>query len=188
MAGDNQIPDGAPLSERLPRPPDLFLMTHLHWDHVSGLLDFSRPRAMIWDAEWDEYGGGKAMFGAELREGVDWVVVSNAGGGARQVLGQPAIDLYGDGKIWYLQLHGHTPGAAAVLVQGIDGPYLFVGDTAWVDRHLEDTRRPPLTRAVVDARKRQARQSLDWARWYQAHCPELKIITGHDPKWAPTSP
>lgn len=179
--GELEVPAGQAIVERLPSPPDLVLMTHLHYDHIGGLLDL--PGVPVWttDADWLTYGGGNVGFPGRMKRAVDWRPQALRAGHADRVMGQAALDVLGDGSIWYLSLPGHTPGAAAVLVRAEDGPWLFIGDTAWVEKHLGTARRPLLTRTVIDASPRAARQSLEWARWLKAECPDLRIVPGHEP-------
>ena len=179
--GKLELPVGAAMVERLPGPPQLVLMTHLHYDHVGGLLDM--PGVPVWTTteDWRAYAHGALGFPRRLKRAVDWMPQDMGPGVATQVLGRPALDVMGDGAIWYLSLPGHTPGAAAVLVQAEDGPWLFIGDTAWVDAHLHGARRPWLTRTFIDSSIRQEAASLEWARWLAAQCPELRIVSGHEP-------
>jgi len=182
--GRHVVPEGETVVERLGRPPDLVLMTHLHHDHTSGLLDM--PGAKVWTTtdDWRAFGGGALGFPRRLRAAVDWRPQDVRPGRAGQVLGRPALDVLGDGRIWYLALAGHTPGSAAVLVHAEDGPWLFIGDTAWVDQHLEGVRRPPLVRALIDAEPRAVSAGLDWAGRLKHGCPGLRVIVGHEPTLA----
>jgi len=176
------VPEGAALVEQLAAPPDLFLMTHLHYDHVGGLLDF--PGATVWTTEddWRAYGANaRGGFPKALREGLDWRPQDLDAHGASMVLGRPALDVLGDGTVWYLSLTGHTPGAAAVLARAEDGPWLFVGDTAWVEAHLDGARRPPMVRAVIDSHPREVVQSVRWAQALKEQCPDLRVVVGHEP-------
>lgn len=183
--GDIEVPAQATVVEQLGRAPDRVLMTHLHYDHVGGLLDM--PGAEVWvsAAEWGAYGGGKLGFPRRLyAPALAWKVVDFEGAGSAQILGLPAEDVMGDGSVWYLSLPGHTPGAAGVLVRGIDGPWLFVGDTAWVDAHLGSAMRPWIISLFIDAERRAHRESLAWARAVKARCPGLRVVAGHEPAWA----
>lgn len=185
---DPVVPAGAAVAERLPSPPLRVLITHLHGDHTGGLLDWQGAEVWVSEAEWAHYGNGGLGFPRRWMESVArWQPVDFGPGAATQVLGVPAVDVLGDGAIWYLSTPGHTPGSAAVLVRAVDGPWLFVGDTAWVESHLVDTRRPWLVAAVDDADHEALDQSLAWARWLKASCPDLRIIPGHDPGWAGAS-
>lgn len=184
LLGAAEVPEGMAMVERLPGPPLLVLMTHLHYDHVGGLLDLKASEVWTTQADLSRYHGVGLGLSRALKNDVNWVAKTLEDGHSRRVLGRPALDVLGDASIWYLSLPGHTPGAAAVLVQAEDGPWLFVGDTAWVDAHLEGSRRPWLTRLAVDAEPRGAHKSLRWARQLNQACPDLRIVTGHEPSLA----
>lgn len=179
-----EVPAGAAIIEQLDAPPDLVLLTHLHYDHVGGLLDMPGVPAWTTTADWRAYGHGAVGFPRRLKRSIDWRPQDFGPTVATQVLGLPAIDVLGDGSVWYLSLPGHTPGSAAVLVRAEDGPWLFIGDTAWVDRHLEGARRPWLTRTLLDASIREVADSLEHARALRAACPDLQVVAGHEPRWA----
>ncbi|MFZ5480746.1 MAG: MBL fold metallo-hydrolase [Myxococcota bacterium] len=180
--GAMTVVEGGTLKERVGMPLRV-LLTHPHYDHVGGLFDL--PGVEVWTPREDAaaYFPGNVHWPRSLREAVNWHVVDFGPGVASRVLGRPAIDVMGDGTVWYLHTPGHTPGAASVLVLAQDGPWLFVGDTAWVDDHLKDTRRPFASALLVDADKPYLKESLTWARWIAAHCPDVKVVAGHEPKW-----
>jgi len=179
---DLNVPAGATAMEQLGKVPERVLLTHIHYDHVGGLWDL--PGAEVWlsQADWEAAATETAAFPTRaLGDIVRFHPVDLSGVGAKQVLGRPAVDVLGDGTIWYLSLPGHTPGATGVLVRAEGAPWLFIGDTAWVDDHLGDAQRPWLTRRLVDANQRDLRESLAWARTLKASCPELVVVAGHEP-------
>ncbi len=184
LLGSHDIPAGMAMVERLAEPPAIVLMTHLHYDHVGGLLDLNAGEVWTTEADLSRYHGVGLGLSRALKTQVNWVPKRLEDGSSTRVLGRPALDVLGDGSTWYLSLPGHTPGAAAVLVQAEDGPWLFVGDTAWVDAHLDGARRPWLTRLAVDAEPRGAHESLQWVRQLRDECPALRVITGHEPSLA----
>ena len=150
------------------------LLTHGHYDHIGGLFDL--PNVEVWTQPADIYSG---WFPADLIQLVHFVT-PNLGS---RVLGRPAVDVLGDGTIWYISTPGHTLGAASVLVRAQDTQWLFVGDTAWVETHLHDLRRPETISAMFDSDRAQLDQSLDWSRWFVANCPGLNVVAGHEARW-----
>lgn len=176
---DLEVPPGQAIVEQLGAAPELVLMTHLHYDHLGGLFDMPGVETWTTSPDWSAYAQGNAHFPPRLRALVDWVVPA-----LRQTaLGQPAKDVMGDGTIWYVSTPGHTPGSASVLVYAADGPWLFVGDTAWLDAHLEGAWRPGRTSRVVDADRDALEASLAWSRGLAASCPTLRVVAGHEPRW-----
>lgn len=177
-----KVPEGAAAIEQLGHIPERVLLTHIHYDHVGGLFDM--PGTEVWVTEADWQAGATERSGFPVRSlsaTVRFHRVSLEANGAHMVLGRPAVDVLGDGTIWYLSLPGHTPGSAGVLVRAEGDPWLFVGDTASVDAQLDDARRPWLTTRLIDANPRDLRKSLDWARELKRSCPNLHIVTGHQP-------
>jgi len=121
---------------------DFALPTHLHWDHVAGLLDLPDLPMRVHSTErsW-------AMTGD----------VAPVGGVRRAVQGRPieefeldgppvltftrSHDLLGDGSVTLVDLAGHTPGSVGVLLRTTRGPVLLAGDAAWHCLQVEHIRR-----------------------------------------------
>lgn len=152
------------------------LLTHGHYDHIGGLYDFLGTE--VWTQPADVAQG---WFPADLRPII--TLTPKDFTGAATVLGRPAIDVLGDGSIWYIATPGHTLGAASVLVRAHDAQWLFVGDTAWVDTHLHHLRRPELVSALFDSSRRRLDESLEWSRWFVANCPAMQVVAGHEARW-----
>ncbi len=181
------VPDGATALEQLGAPPERVLLTHIHYDHIGGLYDM--PGTEVWLSTVDAAAAATetgAFHTRALRDIVRLQPVDFTGDTVVQVLGRPAVDVLGDGTVYFLSLPGHTAGSTAVLVRAEGQPYLFVGDTAWVDAHLHAAQRPLLTQLVVDANRHDLRESLTWARNIRASCPDIHIVAGHEP--SPAAP
>lgn len=137
------------------------LVTHVHWDHVSGLDSLDVP---VWlTREEREYGAGDphgAVFravsaGRELREyALD----------GPPYLGFPAShDVHGDGSVVVARAGGHTPGSVVVFVALPSGErYGFIGDLTWQLDGLERrAERPWLLRRLADVDADLVRAGLD---------------------------
>jgi N-acyl homoserine lactone hydrolase len=136
------------------------LMTHSHWDHVSGLDDLGVPA-------W--------INGAELRyaaEDPDGKVFRSVSAGLEiheyaldgpAYLGFPAsFDVHGDGSVMVALAGGHTFGSVVVFVTLPTGArYAFIGDLTWqLDGIRRRVERPWLLRKLADSDAEQVRQGL----------------------------
>src|ERR1700728_3619322 len=136
------------------------LITHSHWDHVSGLDQLQVP---IWT------NAGELRYAAQAREGRVFRTVSrdheihqyefaNA-----PYLGFPSsYDVHGDGSVVVALAGGHTTGSVIVFITLPTGKrYALVGDVAW---QLEGVRRPAerplLMRKLADVDPGQVREDL----------------------------
>lgn len=136
------------------------LITHSHWDHVSGLDHLQAP---VWT------NAGELRYAAEARDGKVFRTVS-PGHAIRQYefdnkpyLGFPSsYDVHGDGSVVVALAGGHTTGSVVVFVTMPAGKrYAFIGDLAW---QLEGVRRPAerplLMRKLADVDPGQVRKGL----------------------------
>jgi N-acyl homoserine lactone hydrolase len=136
------------------------LVTHSHWDHVSGLGDLPVP---IW------MNSGERRYGAEDPGGKVFRVVS-AGHEIREYefngppyLGFPSsFDVHGDGSVVVALAGGHTPGSVVVFVTVPSGQrYAFIGDLTWqLDGISRRAERPLLLRKLADSDPWQVREGL----------------------------
>jgi N-acyl homoserine lactone hydrolase len=136
------------------------LITHSHWDHVSGLDQLPAP---IWT------NAGELQYAAEARDGRVFRTVSK-GHEVHQYefvnqpyLGFPSsYDVHGDGSIVVALAGGHTTGSVVIFVTlPIGKRYAFIGDLAW---QLEGVRqvaeRPLLMRKLADVDAGQVHEGL----------------------------
>ena len=136
------------------------LITHSHWDHVSGLDQLQVP---IWT------NAGELQYAAEARDGKVFRTVSEGHEIHRYefdntpYLGFPSsYDVYGDGSVVVALAGGHTTGSVVVFVTLPTGKrYAFIGDLTW---QLEGVRqlaeRPLLMRKLADVDAGQVREGL----------------------------
>lgn len=153
------------------------ILTHSHWDHVSGLDSLDVP-ILVTDEElrYADHNRADRVFervaaGHQVRQyGFD--------GPAH--LGFPAShDLHGDGSVVIVPAPGHTTGSVVVLVTlGPDRRFAFVGDLAWqLDGIARGVQRPLLMRVLADSDSARIRQDL--AR-VTALSQYMQIVPAHD--------
>jgi len=136
------------------------LVTHAHWDHVSGLDQIQAP---IW-INSSELGYAAAESAAEVFRMV------SAGHEIHQyeLNGPPylgfssSLDVFGDGSVVIAFAGGHTTGSVVVFVTVPSGKrYAFIGDLTWqLDGIRQRVERPMLMRKVADSDAGQTRQGL----------------------------
>jgi N-acyl homoserine lactone hydrolase len=136
------------------------LVTHAHWDHVSGLDELPVP---IW------MNSGERQYAAEDPGGKVFRTVS-AGHEIHEYefngppyLGFPSsFDVYGDGSMVITPAGGHTTGSVVVFVTVPSGQrYAFIGDLTWqLDGIRRRVERPLLLRKLADSDPEQVRQGL----------------------------
>ncbi len=147
------------------------VVSHLHADHVAGLLDFPRARISLSDREtppgWRSRSAWSCVRHAVLpgllpddldarrsdggpREGSHSSGrPGRSGRGARVETGLPGglatgLDLLGDGSVLVLDLAGHTPGHRGLFLPATQGPaLLLVGDACWSRAAYTDLTLPP---------------------------------------------
>lgn len=136
------------------------LITHSHWDHVSGL---DQLRVPIWT------NAGELQYAAEARDGKVFRTVSEGHEihryefGNAPYLGFPSsYDVYGDGSVVVALAGGHTTGSVIVFVTLPAGQrYAFIGDVAWqLDGVRKPAQRPLLMRKLADVDPGQVREDL----------------------------
>jgi len=156
------------------------LLTHAHWDHVSGLTDF--PDTPVWvtaDERKFISAGGHGQFGKPFK-GIRYAVYGFEGG---PYLGFPkSRDVYGDGSIVVVPAPGHTPGSVIIFVTLRNGAlYAFVGDLVWQLEGitLREERALPI-RVFADTDPASVRKHLLHMVALKERLPELIIVPAHD--------
>ena len=136
------------------------LITHSHWDHVSGLDQLQVP---IWT------NAGELQYAAEARDGKVFRAVSKGHEIHRYefaeapYLGFPSTcDVYKDGSVVVALAGGHTTGSVIVFVALPTGKrYAFIGDVAWqLDGVRKPAERPLLMRKLADVDAGRVRVDL----------------------------
>jgi glyoxylase-like metal-dependent hydrolase (beta-lactamase superfamily II) len=157
------------------------IVTHAHWDHVSGVADL--PGTPIWVTPEEHRfitGGAKLTELARSLPGARWEEYALDGG---PYLGFPrSHDVYGDGAIVIVPVPGHTPGSVAVFLSLPDGKhYALVGDLVWQREGIsEREERPWVVRAMADLDPAGVRDNILRVAALTARFPDLVVVPAHD--------
>ncbi|MDH4171182.1 MAG: N-acyl homoserine lactonase family protein [Acidimicrobiia bacterium] len=151
-----------------PAQVDQVVVTHLHFDHVGGLVEFPNARLVVQAAEWaardDE---AMVASGAYNPDDID------LGHDRLEIAGDH--DIFGDGSVTCLLTDGHTAGHQSVRVRTEAGTFVICGDCCYLRRTLVDEHLPPFgvsrERQVVAVRRMGVEQSRG-----------ASLIYGHDPE------
>ena len=157
------------------------LLTHGHWDHVSGAPDFPGTPVLVTQAERDFIAFGPYMDIARVYiPDADYRVYDFPSG---PYLGfRRSLDFYGDGSLVVVPAPGHTPGSIIAFMTLPDGRrFAFVGDLAWQRESItEREERPWLVRTNLEndpagVRDNLLRMSAVWQRF-----PDMILAPAHD--------
>ncbi len=167
-----------------PRDLDFVLLSHLHWDHVSGVPDLLNVPLRVNRVEYDA---------AQLR------LLALHHGLVRALLCDNPLtffecdgpsydgfrashDLFGDGSIMLVPLPGHTAGNTGMIVRRANGSSLFLlGDAAWVaDNYLRPATMHPYIWNGVTSDDATACQTLIDLHHYAHRHPETSLVAMHD--------
>lgn len=165
------------------------VLTHAHWDHVSGLQHFRDTPVWVPKAELDFVNGEDRAAELARRLGVANYRTYDFPDGP--YLGFPrSWDVFDDGAVVLVPAPGHTPGSIAAFISTPDGRrYVLVGDTAWQAEGVELPAQKPLTsRFLVDDDG-----PATWAILQRLHAakravPDLIVVPAHDDRVWKTLP
>ncbi len=157
------------------------LLTHAHWDHVSGIPDF--PGTPVWvTAEERRFidDGGMVTSVARSFAGVDFQPYQFDGG---PYLGfARSHDVFGDGAVVIVPAPGHTPGSVIVFLALPTGTrYALVGDLVWQTEGITQREEKPwLQSRLADADPAGVRAGILHMAAIAARFPEIILVPAHD--------
>ena len=136
------------------------LLTHSHWDHVSGLDSLAVP---VWMT------AGERGYASASKDDAVFVAVTKDHVITEYILDGPPYlgfeashDFYGDGSVVIVPAAGHTTGSVIVFVTLPSGlRYAFIGDLTWQRDGIRDrVERPLLLSMLADSDAKQIRRDL----------------------------
>jgi glyoxylase-like metal-dependent hydrolase (beta-lactamase superfamily II) len=157
------------------------VLTHAHWDHISGLD--SLPGVPVWVdvAERNFIFDKTSMTG--LINSFENVNYKEYGFGGGPYLGFPSsFDVWGDGSVVIVPAPGHTPGSIVAFITLPTGTrYALLGDLVWQIEGIEiPAERPWLSRRLVQEEDAQVRENIVRVAAIHKRFPEIHLIPAHD--------
>ena len=165
------------------------VLTHAHWDHVSGIEDL--PGVPVWvnPAELAFVRSGSPMSALARSFGTQNYAVYEFNNGP--YLGfEKSYDIYGDGSAVLVPAPGHTPGSIIAFINLPDGKrYALVGDLVWQREGVEiPAERPWLLRRLVDVDAAKVRDDIAHLNQIMKLMPDLVVVPAHDQRVLETLP
>lgn len=157
------------------------ILTHAHWDHVSGLADL--PGVPVWvndqERSFIKYGDDATALIRNFGD-LNYRVYNFPSG---PYLGfNKSYDVFEDGSVVLVPASGHTPGSiiAFITLPG-DKRYALIGDLVWQTEGINlPAEKPWISRKLVDWDEQRVRQLIVQMHQLQAAIPGLVIVPAHD--------
>jgi N-acyl homoserine lactone hydrolase len=172
-----------------PKQLQAVVLTHAHWDHVSGLDDLRSVPVWLTRPELDFiHDGGGATSLARSFGALQYVPFDFPNG---PYLGfAHSRDVYGDGSVVLVPAYGHTPGSLIAFIALPNGTrYALVGDLVWQKEGVElPAERPWPVRLLVDSDAGHVRELIVHMRQIVDRIPSLVVVPAHDARVWSTLP
>lgn len=175
FASPGFLPKGEGIVDQLPmlgyRPDDVgdCILTHMDIDHAGGIGHMKNAKHILCsEAEWEAANKRNPRYLKRLWKGLKVEAFPNS-----------EYDLFGDGTVTLLPMHGHSAGMTAVKVSNGTDFVIIAGDCGYGRPSWEDQILPG-----VEWNRKEAKRSLEKLREYgnDSHC--RAILMTHDPEYA----
>jgi N-acyl homoserine lactone hydrolase len=171
--------------EMKPDDLDFILLSHLHWDHVSGIPDLPGVPLRINQVEYD------AAKSHASDRGITPLIWQLMGDNPHELFDcagpaymgfRSSYDLFGDGSLVLVPLPGHTPGNTGLFINRVNGSRLFlVGDAVWsVENYIRPATMHPILWSMFTSDDATARQTLIDLHHFSHRYPDIPVIGMHD--------
>lgn len=157
------------------------LLTHAHWDHVSGIEDFKNTPILVSPNELAFILSNNTL--SALARSFNNAKYTTYNFEQKPYLGfTESYDYFGDGSVVIVSATGHTSGSVIVFVNLPNGKrYAFIGDLAWQTEGVELLREKPFIQSVLGESDRKAVvENLKKMYAIKKKYPEIELIPAHD--------
>jgi N-acyl homoserine lactone hydrolase len=165
------------------------LITHAHWDHVSGLDRLAGVPVWVNDAEF-AFIGSQSHHPALIRS-FGALPYHHYRFEHGPYFGFPqSFDVWGDGSVVVVPAPGHTPGSIIVFVALPSGKrYALLGDLVWqLEGITLPAERPWLPRWLIEEDAAQVREAIARIAAIHRRHPQLQLVPAHDERALATIP
>jgi glyoxylase-like metal-dependent hydrolase (beta-lactamase superfamily II) len=163
---------------------DRIILSHVHFDHASGIIDF--PGVTVWVTENDfdfiKTGKPPAVLPSVFEGPIKWHIYQFE---SKPYEGYPqSLDVMNDGTLVLVPMPGHTPGSVGLFVNiSPEKRIFFVGDTVWSAESIKKgLPKFWLARKSADNDPDMVMQQIRYLQALQQRLPNLLIVPSHDPK------
>jgi len=164
---------------------DKIFLSHLHWDHASGIEDFINAEIFTTKEEFKFAKSSKAVPPAFIPSQYDsnksqWRFI-NFKSGPYEIF-KKSLDLYSDGSIVFVPLDGHTHGSIGMFVNlSAEQRFFFTGDLSWTrEGFSKPAEKFYISSILVDDDKSLTKKQVYEVSLLLKHKPEIYVIPSHD--------
>jgi glyoxylase-like metal-dependent hydrolase (beta-lactamase superfamily II) len=165
------------------------VLTHSHWDHVSGLD--SLPGVPVWMNAAEQKFIADEPENAVVLRGLGELKYQTYEFDGGPYLGFPSShDVWGDGSIVLVPAPGHTPGSTVAFITLPSGKrYALLGDLVWQLEGINlPAERPWLLRRIINEDDAQVRENIIRVAAIHQRFREINMIPAHDARAAALLP
>jgi glyoxylase-like metal-dependent hydrolase (beta-lactamase superfamily II) len=165
------------------RDLETVILTHLHFDHSSGIAEYPKATFVLSKAEWEAATTDPRPFLRGYRPAhydylFDYRTVDFDGPGVTSYASfGRTFDLFGDGSVRLAYTPGHSAGHCSLIAHLRDRDLVIAGDAVYTQAQLGGGNPPPRPLDLHNWR-RSVRELQQFARTY----PRAEILPGHDPE------
>ena len=147
-------------------------LTHIHLDHILGLLDLPASTAIYTGPKE----AGTRSFGQVFTRATTDKLLSKFGKIREwQFAEGDIVDVFGDASVFAIHAPGHSAGSTAYLIRSTTGPQLILGDTSHTRWGWENGVEP----GTFSSNQQQSAVSLTMLLDISAAHPSIKVHPGH---------